>query len=137
MIGSQDSPSRTVVNVAGPDDGEPVNVFEGRYGPYVKHGKTNATIPKDRELEQVTLEDAVTMLAEKAARKGRGGGRKRTTKRKTTKKASTKKKSAKRCRRHNRPESWARDCPKNSAAVWTSISTNWKVGRRTELYPPR
>ena len=52
-----------------PEDGEPVAIFEGRYGPYVKHKKTNATIPKDHDIEQVTIEEAVSWLAEKAAKK--------------------------------------------------------------------
>lgn len=53
-----------------PDDGEPVAVMPGRYGPYVKHGKTNATLPKDMEPDKVTMEQAVALLAAKA---GRGG----------------------------------------------------------------
>ena len=62
-----------------PDDGEPVQVFEGRYGPYVKHGKINATIPKDHDPTAITLEQALPWLAEKAAKKGvtkRGGKKK-------------------------------------------------------------
>ena len=51
-----------------PDDNEPVAVFEGRYGPYVKHGKTNATIPKDRDPQTVTLEEAIQWLADRAAK---------------------------------------------------------------------
>jgi DNA topoisomerase-1 len=78
-----------------PDDGAKIGIFEGRYGPYVKHGKINATIPKDREIESVRLEEALDWLAIKAAKKG--GGRKKATKKKTTKKAAsaTKKKTAK------------------------------------------
>ena len=39
-----------------PEDEDPINIFEGRYGPYVKHGKINATIPKGYEIEHITLE---------------------------------------------------------------------------------
>ncbi|HUG89333.1 MAG TPA: type I DNA topoisomerase [Planctomycetaceae bacterium] len=53
-----------------PEDEQPVAIYEGRYGPYVKHGKLNATIPKDREPDQVTLEEALDWLAKKAGRKG-------------------------------------------------------------------
>jgi len=77
-----------------PDDGETVAVFEGRYGPYVKHGKINATIPKDHELDSITLDDALPWLADKAAKKATGG-RGRATKKKATKKKATKKKAAK------------------------------------------
>jgi len=78
-----------------PDDGETIAVFEGRYGPYVKHGKINATIPKDQDVEQVTLEQALDWIAEKAAKKGgRRTGRK-TTVPKTAKKKAAKKKTTK------------------------------------------
>jgi DNA topoisomerase-1 len=50
-----------------PTDGEPVNIFEGRYGPYVKHGETNASLPKGVSPEEFGMEQAVTLLAEKAA----------------------------------------------------------------------
>ena len=67
-----------------PDDDAPVGIFEGRYGHYVKHGKLNATIPKDRDWQSLTLEDAVALLAERAAkgpakkrRRPPGGGRKK------------------------------------------------------------
>ncbi|MEM6375389.1 MAG: type I DNA topoisomerase [Pseudomonadota bacterium] len=59
-----------------PDEGGPVNVMDGRYGPYVKWGKVNATLPKDVEPDQVTIEMAVALIAEKAAKKG-GGRRKK------------------------------------------------------------
>ncbi|MBI1216634.1 MAG: type I DNA topoisomerase [Alphaproteobacteria bacterium] len=59
---------------AHPDDGKPVNLSKGRYGPYVKHGSVNATIPKGTETDSVTLEQAVEWLAAKAAK---GGGKKK------------------------------------------------------------
>ncbi|MAP94149.1 MAG: DNA topoisomerase I [Ponticaulis sp.] len=49
-----------------PTDEEPIQVLEGRYGPYVKHGKTNATLPKETKPEDVTLEQAVELIAAKA-----------------------------------------------------------------------
>jgi DNA topoisomerase-1 len=51
-----------------PELGGKVQVLTGRYGPYVKHGKVNATLPKDREPEQVTLEEAVELIAARAAK---------------------------------------------------------------------
>ncbi|QFT79838.1 DNA topoisomerase 1 [Roseovarius sp. THAF27] len=60
-----------------PESGGPVNVMEGRYGPYVKWEKVNATLPKDVEPANVTMEMAVELIAEKAAKKGtkKGTGR--------------------------------------------------------------
>ena len=49
-----------------PELGGAVQVFSGRYGPYVKHGKVNATIPKGTEPEELTMEVAVKLLAARA-----------------------------------------------------------------------
>ena len=54
-----------------PESGGPVNVMAGRYGPYVKWEKVNATLPKDVEPEAVTMEMAVELIAEKATKKGK------------------------------------------------------------------
>ena len=81
-----------------PEDGEPVGIFEGRYGPYVKHGKVNATIPKEKTIEQVTLEEALGWLQERAAKGGGKSGRgtkKAAPKKAAPKKAATKKGTAK------------------------------------------
>ncbi len=53
-----------------PDGGE-VQVMPGRYGPYVKWGKVNATLPKDVEPEAVTMEIALPLLEAKAAKGGK------------------------------------------------------------------
>lgn len=57
---------------AHPADGEPVAVYPGRYGPYVKHGSVNATLPKGVSPEELTLERALELLAERAAKPGGG-----------------------------------------------------------------
>ncbi|MCA0301213.1 MAG: type I DNA topoisomerase [Proteobacteria bacterium] len=57
-----------------PADEAPVELFEGRYGPYVKHGGVNATVPRDLKPDELTLEQAVALLAERAAK---GGGKKK------------------------------------------------------------
>ena len=72
--------TRTVLKELGahPDDGDPIRVLDGRYGPYVNHKRTNATVPKDADPQRVTLEQALQMLAERKGRsKGRGSRRKR------------------------------------------------------------
>ena len=50
-------------------DGHPVELFEGRYGPYVKHGRTNASIPKAQDPSTITLEQALKLLEAKKAKK--------------------------------------------------------------------
>jgi len=70
-----------------PENGGAVNVMEGRYGPYVKWEKVNATIPKETPPEDVTMEMAVGLIAERAGK----GGKKKPAK----KKPAPKKKAAK------------------------------------------
>ena len=53
-----------------PDDKASVEICSGRYGPYVRHGKINATLPKDIPVDEVTLETALELLAAKAAKGG-------------------------------------------------------------------
>ncbi|MEO0502699.1 MAG: topoisomerase C-terminal repeat-containing protein, partial [Pseudomonadota bacterium] len=52
-----------------PEEGGPVSVMKGKYGPYVKWGKVNATIPKGTEPEAVTMDMAIQLIAEKAPKK--------------------------------------------------------------------
>jgi len=61
---------------AHPEDGKPVRVMDGRYGPYVKHERLNATLPKDLPPDKVTLEEALALLAARAARGAKGKARK-------------------------------------------------------------
>jgi DNA topoisomerase-1 len=51
-----------------PRDGGKVQLLSGRYGPYVKHADINATLPKGIEPAALTMDDAVALLAERAAR---------------------------------------------------------------------
>ncbi len=58
-----------------PSDGAPVNLFNGRYGPYVSHGGVNATLPGETEPDAVTLEQAVELIAAKGGGKRKAGGK--------------------------------------------------------------
>ncbi len=71
--------------------GTDIKVLKGRYGPYVTDGKKNARIPKDKEPESITLEEATKMI-EEAPERGRGK-RKAKAKAKTKVKAKTKNKA--------------------------------------------
>ena len=73
-----------------PDDNEKVEVYGGRYGAYVKHGKTNATIPPEMTTESITLDQALGLIAERET-KG-GGKKKKVAKKAPAKKAAGKKK---------------------------------------------
>ncbi|MFN4355216.1 type I DNA topoisomerase [Parvibaculum sp.] len=54
-----------------PDTGKPVQLREGKYGPYIKHGSTNATLPKSAVPEDVTLDAALALVTEKDAKSGK------------------------------------------------------------------
>jgi len=71
-----------------PSEGGTISVFDGRYGPYIKHEKINVTLPKDVTPEDVTLDMAVALIAEKAAKSGK---RKAPAKKKTTRKKTASK----------------------------------------------
>ena len=56
-----------------PDSGDQIVVLSGRYGPYVTDGTINATLPKGSDPEEVDLETAIELLAERAAKGTRKG----------------------------------------------------------------
>jgi DNA topoisomerase-1 len=71
-------------------DGGPITVRDGKYGPYVNWGKVNATLPKDKSADSVTLEEALVLIADKAGKtpaKGKAKAPAKATK--TTKAAKT------------------------------------------------
>ena len=53
-----------------PRDGGPIRLYAGRFGPYVKHGAINASLPKSLPPEELTVERAVELLDARAARGG-------------------------------------------------------------------
>ena len=66
-----------------PVTGKPVQVLNGRYGAYVTDGETNATIPRDTEANNLTFEQALELLAIRAAK---GPAKKKASKKKVVKK---------------------------------------------------
>ncbi len=54
-----------------PELGGAIQVCDGRYGPYVKHGKINATLPKDADPAELSVEKAIELIAAKAEKSGK------------------------------------------------------------------
>src|SRR3712207_8127879 len=63
---------------AHPKDGQPVEIRKGRFGPYAQHGSRVANLPRNVEMEEVTLDQAVQLLAEKGKELAPKGDRKST-----------------------------------------------------------
>ena len=86
-------------------ESEGIEILKGRYGPFVTDGKRNASVPKDTEAADLTLEQCQKMLAEAPPKGSRGkfgkkkggkkGAAKKSAKKKTSKKKSSKKKASK------------------------------------------
>jgi DNA topoisomerase-1 len=79
----------------GEHGGHPVTVRKGRFGPYVKCGKINATLPPNLDMDAITLAEAVVLIDARAAK---GPARKKAAtarKKSTAKKTPAKKKPAK------------------------------------------
>lgn len=66
---STNSKSKAALRELGthPEDGETINIYDGPYGPYIKHGKTNVSIPEGESVEDITLAAALNLLASKVS----------------------------------------------------------------------
>ncbi len=108
-----ESPGHNAIELGDhPEDGKPISIRKGRYGPYIKHGRVNATVPKDREPETVTLEEALALLAEKVSKsksKKTAAAKKKTAKAAPKKKAGAakKKKPAKKTKKSTKEKAAA------------------------------
>jgi DNA topoisomerase-1 len=77
-----------------PESGGEIKLMAGRYGPYVTDGTTNATLPRDKQPETLTAEEAIVLITERAA-KGPAKGKKKPAKKAAPKKDAAKKAPAK------------------------------------------
>lgn len=76
---------------AHPTSGGEIKLMAGRYGPYVTDGTTNATLPRDKKPEDLTEQEAITLIDERAA-KGPAKGKKKTAAKKPAAKKTAEKK---------------------------------------------
>jgi DNA topoisomerase-1 len=80
---------------ADPESGKPIKVKDGRFGPYVTDGVTNATIPRGETVEEIDFDRAVQLLADKRAKGPAQPRAKATAKKPAAKKPAAKKPAAK------------------------------------------
>ncbi len=112
---------------AHPADGAAVQLFEGRYGPYVKHGDLNASLPKGADPQAFTLEAAVALIADKGKPpkgKARASGR--------AKQARPSGRAPKAASTQARPSGRASKSAKKSAKKSTKKSTKRAAPRRRD-----
>nr|WP_157488211.1 MULTISPECIES: type I DNA topoisomerase [unclassified Leifsonia] len=86
--GARRAPSALKEFEADPVSGKPIKLKDGRFGPYVTDGETNATIPKSESVDDIEFARAVELLAEKRAK---GPAKPRATTRSTAKKPAARK----------------------------------------------
>ena len=88
---AKNAPLRSLGN--DPEENLSVEIFNGRYGIYLQKGSTKVTLPKDQDIEKITLEEALILISNKEAL---GKGKKKKAAKKTAvKKVATKKPAAK------------------------------------------
>ncbi|MBD3258505.1 type I DNA topoisomerase [candidate division GN15 bacterium] len=104
-----------------PETGKTVQVMTGRYGPYVTDGTVNASLKRRAEPTALTMDEAVQLLAEAAARGKTRRGRKSATRKNTTAKKSAKKSTKKSAKKSTKKA--AKKTPKKSTGKSTKKST--------------
>ncbi|GAA2382720.1 type I DNA topoisomerase [Streptomyces glaucosporus] len=102
-----------------PVSGRPVVVKDGRFGPYVTDGETNATLRRDDDVETITPERGYELLAEKRAK----GPAKKTAKKAAAKKTAAKKTAAKATAKTAAKKTAAKTAAKKTAAKTTARKT--------------
>lgn len=102
--GRQAAAKREPIKVfdSSPVTGNKVQLLDGRYGPYVTDGETNASLPKTQNPDEMTFNEALDLLAVRAAKgpaKKRGGRKKATPKKSATKRKISRKTARKSTKR--------------------------------------
>ncbi len=110
-----------------PKDHAPVMVKKGRFGPYIQHGLVVANVPRGVEMDDVTLDDAVALLAERGKPlKAKPGARKPATR--TAKPAAAPKAAAAKPARPKAPAAKRKAAAKSAAAKTTAKRSPAKAG---------
>lgn len=100
-----------------PDDGEAIQVIDGRYGPYLKHGTTNAPIPRGTEVDAVTMDMAILAIASRAKKGGKGKKKAAAPKSAPKAKKAAAPKAAKAEKPAAKPKAVKKAAPKKKAAA--------------------
>ena len=100
-----------------PEFGGPVTLREGRFGPYVTHNKVNATIPNTSDPEDVTLDQAVALIADRIAKTGGQPPKKKAAAKKSKSKAKAETESPEAAPKEKKKKTPAKPSKKKKAAA--------------------
>lgn len=121
-----------------PATGKPMVIKDGRFGPYVTDGETNATLRRGDEVESVSAERAAELLAEKRA-KGpvkkatkKAPAKKAAAKKTTAKKTTAKKAATKTAARRTTTKSAAKKAPAKKTTAKTTATSTATAAKATE-----
>ncbi len=104
-----------------PSTDKPMQVMDGRFGPYVTSDKVNATLPRGVKPEEITVEQAVELINAKIAK---GPSKRKATKKKAPKKKAAKKKTAKKAAKKKTAKKAAKKKTAKKAAKKTAKKSN-------------
>ncbi|MCA1780250.1 MAG: hypothetical protein LC637_12970 [Xanthomonadaceae bacterium] len=111
---------------------EGIEILKGRYGPFVTDGKRNASVPKDAEAEDLTLEQCQKMLAEAPPKGSRGKfGKKKGYKKAGSKKTSKKKSASKKASKKTAAKNNATKKKASKKKASKKKASKKKAGRKT------
>jgi len=110
-----------------PDLGGAIQVCDGRYGPYVKHGKINATLPKETDPSELSVEQAVELIAAKAEKSGKKPAKAKSGNAKTKTAAKNASKTATKTAQSNRSGSGSQGAKTKSANTSNGTGTKQKA----------
>jgi DNA topoisomerase-1 len=118
---------------AHPSDGEPVNIYEGPYGAYIKHGKVNASLPEGQTVDAIAMDIAVEALNAKAGTKK--AGTKKTTR--STKATGSKSTASKTAAKTTKSTTTAQSTAAKSTAAKSTAAKSTAAKSKAKSTPPQ
>ncbi|GAN95180.1 DNA topoisomerase I [Komagataeibacter europaeus NBRC 3261] len=120
-----------------PKDGEPVMVRKGRFGPYVQHGSIVATVPRGQDMNDVTMDEALTLLTEKGKPLKAKGKKATTTRKPAARKTKAKTAEGAEGTEDAKPAPKKKAAPRKAATKTAARTTTRKTTTRKKATPAK
>ncbi|GBQ42862.1 type I DNA topoisomerase [Komagataeibacter europaeus] len=120
-----------------PKDGEPVMVRKGRFGPYVQHGSIVATAPRGQDMNDVTMDEALTLLTEKGKPLKAKGKKATTTRKPAARKTKAKTTEGAEGTEDAKPAPKKKAAPRKAATKTAARTTTRKTTTRKKATPAK